>query len=379
VISLDSMVNIAFPAMAATFGVSAPAMRWVIVCYVLSYAFLSFAGGALGDRIGYRPVFVVGMAGSAVAYVVAAAAPTFGWLLAGRVMQGLAGGLVYGTAPAIVTAGADRTGRTRALGFLNGALGLAFAIGPIVAGLLIATVGWRAVFSARAPLALIALVAALRGLRRDGPGALRGPVRVRDVLRRPALHLGALPFLAFGGNFAIWLLAPFYIVERRGLGPMVGGLMFTLTPLGMALGAPLAARLAERLGTRLTVVAGLLVEALGLAALGTAGATTPFTAVAAELFAAGLGLGVFVVPNMAALMEEFKPHQQGAAGGFAFLARTLGIVAGVLTWAQIFELARGALGFDVAFERALLTAGATVLVAAVLATLRQGMTPPRRD
>src|SRR5207247_1496951 len=139
------MVNIAFPAMAATFGVSAPAMRWVIVCYVLSYAFLSFAGGALGDRIGYRPVFVVGMA-------------------------------------------------------------------------------------AGAALALIALVAALRGLRRDGPGALRGPVSVRDVLRRPVLHLGALPFLAFGGNFAIWLLAPFYIVERRGLGPMVGGLMFTLTP-----------------------------------------------------------------------------------------------------------------------------------------------------
>src|SRR2546422_323839 len=210
------MVNIAFPGMAATFGVSAPAMRWVIVCYVLSYAFLSSAGGALGDRMGSRRVFVVGMAGSAVAYVVAAAAPTFGWLLAGRVMQGLAGGLVYGTAPAIVTAGADRTGRTRALGFLNGALGLAFAIGPIVAGLLIATVGWRAVFSARAPLALIALVAALRGLRRDGPGALRGPVSVRDVLRRPVLHLGALPFLAFGGDFAIWLLAPFHIVERGG-------------------------------------------------------------------------------------------------------------------------------------------------------------------
>src|SRR5437773_959128 len=143
------MVNIAFPAMAATFGVSAPAMRWVIVFYVLSYAFLSFAGGALGDRIGYRPVFVVGLAGSAVAYVIAAAAPTLGWLLIGRVVQGLAGGLVYGTAPAIVTAGADRTRRTRAIGFLNAALGLAFALGPIVAGLLIATVGWRAVFAIR--------------------------------------------------------------------------------------------------------------------------------------------------------------------------------------------------------------------------------------
>src|SRR5437867_3894300 len=186
------MVNIAFPAMAATFAVAAPAMRWVIVCYVLSYAFLSFAGGALGDRIGYRPVFVVGLA------------------------------------------------------------------------------------------------AALRGLPRESAGASRGPVRPRDVLRRSVLHLGALPFLAFGGNFAIWLLAPFYIVDRRGLDPMVGGLMFMLTPLGMTLGAPLAARLAERLGARVTVVAGLLVEALGLGALGTAGATTPFAAVAAELFAAGL-------------------------------------------------------------------------------------------
>jgi len=372
VISLDSMVNIAFPAMATTFGVSAPAMRWVIVCYVLSYALLSFAGGALGDRIGYRPVFAAGLAGSAVAYVVAATAPTFAWLLVGRVMQGISGGLVYGTAPAIVTAGADRMRRGRALGFLNAALGLAFAIGPIVAGLLIATVGWRAVFSARAPLALIALVAVLRGLPRDGAGALRGPVSARDILRRPVLHLGALPFLAFGGNFAIWLLAPFYIVERRALGPVVGGLMFTLTPLGMALGAPLAARLAERIGVRVTVVAGLLVEALGLAALGTAGTTTPFAAVAAELFAAGLGLGVFVVPNMTALMGEFKLHQQGAAGGFAFMARTFGIVVGVLAWAQIFDVARRSIGFDVAFERALLAAAASVLLAAALATLRRG-------
>ncbi|OLB98809.1 MAG: hypothetical protein AUH30_06850 [Candidatus Rokubacteria bacterium 13_1_40CM_68_15] len=372
VISLDSMVNIAFPAMAASFGLSAPAMRWVIVCYVLSYALLSFAGGALGDRIGYRPVFVAGLAGSAIAYAVAAVAPTFGWLLTGRVVQGIAGGLVYGTAPAIVTAGADRLQRRRQLGFLNAALGLAFAIGPIVAGLLVATVGWRAVFSVRAPLALIPLVAALRGLPRDGGGAIPGPMSARDVGRRSVLHLGVLPFIAFGGNFAIWLLAPFYIVERRGLGPVVGGLMFMLTPLGMTLGAPLAARLAERLGSRVTVVTGLLVEAMGLGALGTAGATTPLAAVAAELFAAGLGLGVFVVPNMAALMEEFKAHQQGAAGGFAFLARTLGIVVGVLAWAEIFALARGSLGFDVAFERALLAAGASVLVAAVLAMLRLG-------
>src|SRR5437867_2852608 len=291
------MVNIAFPAMAATFGVSAPAMRWVIVCYVLSYALLSFAGGALGDRIGYRPVFVAGLAGSALAYAIAAVAPTFGWLLTGRVVQGIAGGLVYGTAPAIITAGADRAGRARRLGFLNAALGLAFAIGPIVAGLLVATVGWRAVFYARVPIALVVLIAAIRGLRSRGAGAASGRVSGRDIARRSVLHLGALPFIAFGGNFAIWLLAPFYLVERGALG---GSLVFMLTPLGITLGAPLAARLAERLGARVTVVAGLLLEALGLAGLGAAGATTPLAAVAGALFAAGLGLGVFVVLNMAA-------------------------------------------------------------------------------
>ena len=371
VVSLDSMVNIAFPAMAATFGLPPASMRWVIVCYVLLYALLSFAGGALGDRIGHRPVFAAGVAGSALAYAIAAVAPTFGWLLTGRVVQGIAGGLVYGTAPAMVTVGADRAGRARQLGFLNAALGLAFAIGPSVAGLLVATVGWRAVFYARAPLALIVLAAALRGLPRSGVGAVRGLVRARDIARRPVLHLGVLAFIAFGGSFAIWLLGPFYIVERRGLGPLVGGLVFMLTPLGMTVGAPLAARLAERLGTRVVVIAGLLVEAVGLAALGTAGEATPLPVVAGELFAAGLGLGVFVVPNMAALMEKFGPHQQGAAGGFAFLARTLGIVVGVLAWAEIFDAFRGALGFDVAFERALLAAGASVLGAAVLATVRR--------
>src|SRR5262249_56854802 len=105
------------------------------------------------------------------------------------------------------------------------------------------------------------------------------------------------------------------------LGPVVGGLMFTLTPLGMALGAPLAARLAERIGVRVTVVAGLLVEALGLAALGTAGATTPFAAVAAELFAAGLRLGVFVLPHITAPIGGVKLHQQGAPGRLRVLAR----------------------------------------------------------
>ena len=368
VVSLDSMVNIAFPAMAATFDEPAAAMRWVIVCYVGVYALLAFAGGALGDRIGYRPVFVVGLAGSVLAYEIAALAPTFAWLLVGRAVQGLAGGLVYGTAPAIATAGSDRRGRARDLGFLNAALALAFAIGPIAAGYLVSTVGWRAVFHARVPFALIVALAALRGLPRRSTAVGVASIRLRDIARRPVVELGALSFVAFGGSFAIWLLAPFYIVERLGLGTLAGGLVFMLTPLGMTAGAPLAARLLSRWSARVTAIASLIVEALGLAALAVAGSATPLAAVA--LFAAGLGVGVFVVPNMAAVMGEFGAEHQGAAGGFAFLARTLGIVVGVVTWAQIFAMSRAALGFDAAFERALLAAATAVAGAAVFAALR---------
>src|SRR5262249_59250417 len=148
-------------AIATSFGLPAASMRWVIVCYVLMYAVLSFVGGALGDRIGHRPVFGVGLAGTVVAYTIAASAPTFGWLLIGRVVQGLGSGLVYGTAPAIITAGTQRAERARRLAFLNAALALAFAVGPIIAGFLVGTVGWRAVFYSRAPLAALVLAAAI--------------------------------------------------------------------------------------------------------------------------------------------------------------------------------------------------------------------------
>src|SRR5437773_2547426 len=84
-------------------------------------------------------------------------APTFGFLLAGRAVQGIAGGLVYGTAPALATLGAAPSLRGRRLGSLNAAIGLGFASGPAVAGVLIGALGWRAVFYARVPAALAAL------------------------------------------------------------------------------------------------------------------------------------------------------------------------------------------------------------------------------
>jgi MFS family permease len=363
------MVNVAFPAMAAAFAIPPEQVRWVIVCYVLAYAVLSFVGGTLGDVVGHARVFRLGLAGSAAGFALAALAPTFGWLLAGRVVQGLSAGLVYGTTPALVTLGLAEAGRTRALGFLAAAIGLANSLGPVLAGWLVAQHGWPAVFLVRAPLAVLALGWTLLAPRATPARPTTPIVRPGDVLRPLVLRPAVLAFLANAGIFAIWLLAPFYMVDRRGLASTVAGLLFMLTPLGLTLGSALAGRLPGRVSPRLAIAGGLVLEAGALLGLSRAGATTPVALLAVLLLAAGLGIGLFQVPNMAALMRQFPSGQQGAAGGLAFMARTLGVVTGVLVLARVFAAARAERGFEAGFALACVVAAATVAVAALLAAL----------
>jgi MFS family permease len=376
VVSLDSTMNVAFPAIAAAFTVPPERVRWVIIAYVLVYALTSLAGGALADRIGHGRVFRAGLALSAVAFALGALAPTFGWLLAARVVQGLGGGCVYGTAPGLVTLGVPAAARGRALGFLGAAMGLGLSAGPVIAGVLVDVFGWPAVFHVRLPLALATLAWTWRAM--PAAPAPRAPrlVGPRDVLRRGVLVAGALSFVANAGMFAIWLLAPFYLVAGRGLDASRAGLLFMLTPLGTTLAAPLAGRLADRLGPAVPIVAGLGLEAGGLALLGRAETTSPVALVVVALFAAGFGLGLFQVPNMASVMAAFGPTQQGAAGGFAFLARTLGVVTGVVVLAHLFAVRRVAVGLAPAaaeaFGAAALAVGAAAVVALASRDARSG-------
>jgi MFS family permease len=375
VISLDSIINVAFPAMAAAFAEPPERVRWVIVCYVFTYALTAFWGGALADRVGHARVFRAGLALTAVALALGARAPTFDLLLAARVLQGVAGGLVYGTAPGLVTSTAPPQQRGAALGFLNAGIGIGFTIGPLVAGLLVAHLGWRSTFYVRVPIAAAVFAWALLALPAAG-GAGTRLVAAGDLLRRAVLGPGALAFVANGSIFSVWLLAPFYLVLVRGLDATTAGLLFTLTPLGTAVAAPVAGVVADRLGARGPMVAGLGLQALGLLLLSRGGAATGTPLIALALFAAGFGLGVFQVPNMALIMGAFGGAQQGVAGGFAFLARTLGVVSGVLVLAGVFAVRRETVGLQPAFGEAFRAAAIAVALAGV-ATLRLRRYTPR--
>jgi MFS family permease len=376
-VSLDASVNIAFPSMGAAFGAGPATIRWVIVCYVLTYAITSFLAGLLADRVGPGPVFAAGVWLSAACFLTILAVPSLGPFLAVRVAQGVAAGLVYGTAPALVTLALPRERHGRGLGLMTLGMGAGLAIGPLVGGVLVEAFGWRSVFVYRAPLAV-----GLGLLARPGPASPRAAVPALSLeglaeIGRPAV-LGTLAqtFLANGAQFAVWLLVPFYLVDVRGLSPSAGGALFMLMPLGTAAAAPLAGLATDRLGPAWPLVSGLVLEGLGLLGISRLSSESAVPLVGLALGMVGLGLGIFQVPNLAQTMRSFPVSRQGAAGGLAFTSRTLGVVNGVEMAAALFGSPGAGAPFLDGFARALLGAAAVCGLAAGLAALASAA--PRR-
>jgi len=369
-VGLDASVNIAFPAMAAAFRISSTAVRWVVICYVGTYALTAFAAGVLADRLGPGRVVRAGLVLSLFCFAGYALVTSFEMLLLLRVLQGMSGGLIYGAAPALVTLSLPASRHGWGLGWASTGLGLGLGVSPLIGGVLVGAFGWRGVFLYRVPVAaaMIVLAAWTTSPRAGGHGAWRMVVPP-DILRRPVLHAGLLAFLANYAQFAVWLLVPFYLVSERGLSAAAGGILFMLTPLATGIVAPVAGRMVDRFGPRGPMVAGLAAEAAGLLLVARCDGSTPLSLVGGALALVGFGLGIFQVPNLAQSMAAFPPRQQGAAGGFAFLSRTTGVVVGVQAAAWLFHERALTLGFLPAFRFTFAAAAAVCAVAALIALL----------
>src|SRR5438093_96814 len=261
-VGLDGSVNIAFPAMSAAFGVGPTTIRWVIICYVGTYALTAFAAGVLADRLGPGRVVRAGLVLSLLCFAGYALVPSFAVFLAFRVLQGAAGGLLYGASPALVTLSLPPSRHGWGLGWASTGLGIGLSVSPLIGGALVSAFGWKSVFLFRVPIvALFVVLAAWTVTPRAGGHGAR-MVAPTDILRWPMLHAGLLAFLANFAQFAVWLLAPYYLVTERGLTATAGGLLFMLTPIATALAAPIAGRVTDRWGPRGPMVAGLVAETL---------------------------------------------------------------------------------------------------------------------
>jgi MFS family permease len=388
-IGLDTAVNIALPAISAAFDVPATSIQWIVLAYVVTFAVALIPAGRLADRAGHGRVFQAGLLVTGVAHALCGLAPGWRGLLGARVVQGLGAALVMASAPALVTLSTDAGRRGRALGHLGLAASVGAVMGPLGGGFLLHAFGWRSVYLGRLPLVLLALGLGLGPSRPREPSRSAPPSMDATPLlgsdsagladRRLFLAANGAHLLANAALFAIWLLVPYYLIDRRAFAPGAGGLLFAAAPLAQACAMPLGGRAVDRgLGRALGPI-GLAVESLGLWLTGRLDATADPGHILRALGLAGFGSGLFIVANMHYVMSALPRPRQGVAGSLISLMRTAGIVLGsTLTTATYAtrQSAHAALGTEAAAARAY-TDAFEVAAAVALAAVLLSLLPPR--
>jgi EmrB/QacA subfamily drug resistance transporter len=397
VVPFDSSVNVAFPHIIRWFGLSIPAIQWVVIAYTLTYAALTLVFGRVGDMVGHRRVFQWGNVIGAAAFLFCAAATTFNELLIARVLQGVGAALALSCGPALATSLYPEARRTRVLGVYTMIFGIGSALGPLLAGLLVQAFGWQVVFWFRAPFALLAflltwtlprtppagqqrfdaagaalLVIAvtgllltlnqLRGVTTSPSGFVAAglvavigiwafirralgtaqPILDLRFFRDPdfALVTAANALLNLAG-FSIMLLVPFYLDRLSGLSVPATGLVLASSPAGIILAGPVAGMLATRLSARQLALAGAATMAVAQIVIGMAGEPANIPLLAVAMFAQGFGLGMFQVACFDICAATIPARDRGVAGSLAMMTRTLGVVTGATVLMLIFQTLRG--------------------------------------
>jgi MFS family permease len=377
VVPFDSSVNFAFPFITRAFGLPIPAIQWVVIAYTLTYAALMLVFGRVGDMLGYRRIFLTGSLWSAVAFVLCAMAPSYGALLAARVMQGVGAALVLSCGPALATSLHSETSRTRVLGVYTMVIGVGGALGPLIAGLLVPLIDWPAVFWFRAPLALSAFLLAwllpvdTRPAHREKFDAAGGALLVLAI----SAMLLALNQLQRIGSDPLWFATAalacvlatggFIVRERRTQRPIIdlrffrdidfsllnaghaalslagfSVLLLACSPAGTALAAPLAARLAARFSPRLLALVGAAAMAIGQVLIGTADVTPNIPLLASAMGLQGVGVGLFQVAYFDIVTVSIPRSDRGVAGSLVMMTRTLGTVTGATVLMLLFQTSR---------------------------------------
>ncbi len=335
-----SVVNVGLPAIGKDLHADAAALPWVINAYLLPLGALLLLGGAAGDRYGRRLLLVIGTGIFAAASLACAAAPALPWLLAARAAQGVGAAILLPNSLAILGDAFDGEAKGRAVGIWAAAGAVLGAIGPVLGGWLIDTVGWRAIFLINLPPAIGAVILAFVFIAKDkidrkAPplDAVGGGLATASLFAVTwGLTLGAGPsgwtpsaITAVIGGIAL-AIAFLWVEKRRGDHAMMPlGLFGSRTFAGLTL---LTLMLYGALGALLVVLPYVLIRVAGYSGLGAGAALLPFAIV----------LSV-VSPLMGGIAEKTGPRLPltigpiGVALGFLLFLR---IDAHASYWTEVF-------------------------------------------
>ena len=382
-----SVLNVALPAIRASYGAGAAQVQWVVNAYLLPLSALLLLGGALGDHYGRRLLLLIGTSLFAAASLACALAPSLNLLLAARALQGVGAALLLPNSLALLNAAFQGEKRGRAVGIWAAAGAASAAIAPLIGGWLVDNVGWPSIFYINLPLAAGAMLLAVlfvdesrdkAAARTDYPGAalatfgLLGatfgltrwsssasldPVAVATIFGglvmlalflwfearrgeaammplsmfgdRCFSGLNLLTFLLYGAFGVAMLLIPYVLISAGGYSPVQAGLAMLPLPIVLTLASPPMGQLAARIGPRWLLVAGPLVVAGGMLLARRIGADTNYwTTVFPAMAVMAAGMALAVAPLTASVLGSVDEKHVGTASGFnSAVSRTGGLIA----------------------------------------------------
>jgi EmrB/QacA subfamily drug resistance transporter len=388
IVGLDStIVNVALPSIQHDLHASVSGLQWTVDAYTLVLASLLMLSGSTADRVGRRRTFQTGLATFTLGSLLCSLAPGLGWLVLFRMMQAVGGSMLNPVAMSIITNTFTKPAeRARAIGVWGGVVGISIALGPLVGGALVETVGWRGIFWVNIPVGLAALLltalfvpeskapharrvdpvgqllvivtlASLTYAIIEGPDAgwtsprivgfftlslaaaigllVYEPRRFEPLIDlrffRSAPFSGAtvIAVSAFAALGGFLFLNTLYLQEVRGYSPFHAGL-YTLPMAAMTIVfAPLSGRVVGARGPRLPlIVAGIAITASGIMLTGlTATTSTSWLIITYLVF--GLGFGVVNAPITNTAVSGMPRSQAGVAAAVASTSRQVGSSLGV--------------------------------------------------
>lgn len=389
-----SIANVGLPTLADVFGASFQQVQWVVIAYLLAITTLIVSVGRLGDTVGRRRLLLSGIGLFTVASTLCGVAPTLELLIGARALQGVGAAVMMALTLAFVgeTVAKDRTGS--AMGLLGTMSAIGTAMGPSLGGVLIAGMGWRAIFLISVPLGLLTLALAHRCLPADRPvsgtpfagfdwlGTLMLALSLAAYAlamtlgrgRFGVLNLGLLALAAVGAGLfvltqaratrpllslallrdpllsasltmsalvatvmmATLVVGPFYLAQALGLDAVRVGLILAVGPLVAALMGVPAGRIADRLGAQRITRVGTAVMAIGCGALALAPDASGIGGYVVAMAVLTFGYVLFQTANNSAVMAHVATEERGVISGLLNLSRNLGLITGASVLGAVF-------------------------------------------
>ena len=396
----SSVVTVAYPTFTATFRVPVSIVEWVGVAYLLTSSSLVAIFGRVSDMVGHKRIYVAGFGVVLAGSVLCGAATGIGALIVFRVLQAVGSAMLVANSVAILahTVAAQRMGT--ALGVLETAVSVALVVGPVAGGLLIQTFTWRMIFYVNVPVAIGAMLLARRvlpPLERPGPrerfdvagaltfggglgtlllGASLGPVAgwtapavdallaagtallaaffaIERRVRSPMLDLSlfhhrvfaganAAKFCAYAGSFTVLFVVPFYLQQVLHYNPGLVGIALTPMPAALAAGSLLGGPLSDRAGSHVLAPLGMMIATAGGCLFTRVSPAHGYGELAAAMVVFDFGLGLFIAPNDAVIMNSAPGDKRGVAGGVLALMRSAGMITGLTLAATLLQGRLGA-------------------------------------